>query len=99
VIGTGAGSGGATIGFAAPIAFALTALMMFRALAEPFTASGFLARCLELGFAEVLRAAAARLGDLRTALVRLALAARFFFTELLFMELTIAFKFAAEQRI
>jgi len=45
-----------------------------------------------------LRTEAARAGDLRTAVVRLALAGLFFFVERLFMEPTIASNFVAEQK-
>jgi hypothetical protein len=49
--------------------------------------SGFLTGRRDTDLAAALReAVAGRRGDLRTALLRLALAARFFFTELLFME-------------
>jgi hypothetical protein len=59
------------------------------------TGSGFLAGRRDA----VLRTAAPRAGDLRTDALRLALAGRFFLTELLFMELTIASNLPPAQKI
>jgi hypothetical protein len=70
----------------------------FFAVLEAFaarTGADFFAGCREAS----LREAAARVDDLRTAVLRLALAGRFFFTERLFMEPTISSKPTNEQKI
>jgi hypothetical protein len=77
---------------------------------EPFAALGFFTALVALvaradvaffaDFREAsLRDAAARVVDLRTAVLRLAFAGRFFLTERLFMEPTIAFELTDEQKI